>query len=97
VHAHRQSLGRDPGRAALTGAICDRIERIGFSVRPLAIRTARVSQLIANCKQHLVIRSRQRKMCCVILLLRLDFSGAIENINFLQSTAGATAARLLPL
>jgi hypothetical protein len=36
---HRQSLGREPDRAAVTGAINDRSERIGFSVRLLAIRS----------------------------------------------------------
>jgi hypothetical protein len=36
---HRQSLGREPDRAAVTGAMNDRSERIGFSVRLLAIRS----------------------------------------------------------
>jgi hypothetical protein len=35
----RQSLGREPDRAAVTGAINERSERIGFSVRLLAIRS----------------------------------------------------------
>ena len=49
VHTHSQSLGREPGRAEVA-VVYERIERIGFSVRLLAIRTARVPHLGANCK-----------------------------------------------
>jgi hypothetical protein len=38
AHMRRQSLGREPGRAAVVGAIYERSERIDFSVRLLAIR-----------------------------------------------------------
>lgn len=48
---HRQSLGREPDlAAAAVGVVHERIERIGFSVRLLAIRAARVPHLGANCK-----------------------------------------------
>jgi hypothetical protein len=47
---HRQSLGREPGRAAVVVAIYERIDNIGFSSWPLAIRAARVPQLTTNFK-----------------------------------------------
>jgi hypothetical protein len=50
AHTHSQSLGRESGRAAAFGVVYERIERIGFSVRLLAIRAARVPHRRANCK-----------------------------------------------
>jgi len=55
AHAHSQSLSREPGRAAVTGVVYERIERIGFSVRLLAIRAARVPYLGANCKYKMAM------------------------------------------
>jgi len=62
THVHRQSLGREPGRAAVVGAKYERIERIGFSSWPLAIRAARVPQLTANFKRKVVMRKGSRKI-----------------------------------
>jgi hypothetical protein len=50
AHAHNQSLGREPGRAAVVGVVYERIESIGFSVRLLAASAARVPHPGANCK-----------------------------------------------
>jgi hypothetical protein len=54
AQTHNQTLGREPGRAALVGVLYERIESIGFSVRLLAIRPARVPHLRANCKSKMV-------------------------------------------
>ena len=68
THVHRQSLGREPGRAAVVRAIYERIESIGFSSWPLAIKTVRVPQLTANFKRKVVTRRALRKIvisfCC---------------------------------
>jgi len=64
AHTHNQSLSREPGRAALVGVVYDRIERIGFSVRLLAIRAARVPHLEANCKYKVATSPRFRKGVC---------------------------------
>jgi hypothetical protein len=66
THAHSQSLGRDPGRAAAV-VVYERIERIGFSVRLLAIRAARVPHLEANCKYKVAM---QLRFCKARLLVR---------------------------
>jgi hypothetical protein len=66
AHAHSQSLGREPGRAAV-GVVYERIERIGFSVRLLAIRAAHVPHLEANCKYKVATRSH---FCKPRLLVR---------------------------
>jgi hypothetical protein len=50
THARRQSLGRESDRAAAVVAIYERIDNIGFSSWPLAIRAARVPQLTTNFK-----------------------------------------------
>jgi hypothetical protein len=55
-HTHCRSLGRKPGRTAAVGAAYDRIERIGFSVRLLAIGVARVPQPGADCKYEVVTK-----------------------------------------
>ncbi|MGA8612656.1 MAG: hypothetical protein WB760_13215 [Xanthobacteraceae bacterium] len=68
THVHRQSLGREPGRAAVLGAIYERIESIGFSSWPLAIEAVRVPQLTANFKRKVVTNTVLRKIvisfCC---------------------------------
>ena len=61
AHTHSQSLCREPGRAAEVRVVYERIERIGFSVRLLAIRAARVPHLRANCKDKVVTQPRFRK------------------------------------
>jgi hypothetical protein len=61
ANAHDQSLGREPGRAVVA-VVYERIERIGFSVRLLAVRAARVPYLKANCKDKMVTLPRFRKM-----------------------------------
>lgn len=61
ANAHDQSLGREPGRAEVA-VVYERIERIGFSVRLLAVRAARVPHLRANCKYKMVTQPRFRKM-----------------------------------
>jgi hypothetical protein len=67
AHAHNQSLGREPGRAAVVGVVYERIERIGFSVRLLAIRAAYVPHLGANCKYKM---ATQPRFCKARLLVR---------------------------
>jgi hypothetical protein len=67
AHAHNQSLGRETGRAAAVGVVYERIERIGFSVRPLAIRAARVPHLGTKCKYKMAIQPR---FCKPHLLVR---------------------------
>jgi len=62
THVHRHSLGREPGRAAVVGAIYERIENIGFSLWPLAIRAARVPHLSANFKRKVVTDKVLRKI-----------------------------------
>jgi len=62
AHAHSQSLGR-----AAVGVVYERIERIGFSVRLLAIRAARVPHLGANCKYKMATSPR---FCKARLLVR---------------------------
>mgnify|MGYP001296163208 CR=1 FL=1 len=61
AHKYRHSLGRELDRAAVSGAIYERIERIGFSVRPLAIAAAHLPQVTINCKHRVVIGSGLRK------------------------------------
>ena len=62
THVHRHSLGREPGRAAVACAIYERIENIGFSLWPLAIRAARVPQLTENFKRKVVTQTAFRKV-----------------------------------
>lgn len=50
THVHRQSLGREPGRAAVVPGINERIERIGLSWRLFAIRKFRVAYNNENLK-----------------------------------------------
>jgi hypothetical protein len=52
---HNRSLDRESGRAAAVGVVYERIESIGFSVRLLAIRTARVPHLGTNCKYKMAM------------------------------------------
>jgi hypothetical protein len=59
---HRQSLGREPDRAAVISAIYERIESIGFSSWTSAIRAARVPQLTDNFKRKVVIHPVLRKI-----------------------------------
>ena len=66
AHAHDQSLGREPGRA-VAGVVYERIERIGFSVRLLAIRAAHVPHLGTNCKYKV---ATQPRFCKTRLLVR---------------------------
>ena len=62
THVHRQSLGREPDREAVVGAIYERIESIGFSSRPLAIKAVRVPQPTANFKRKVVTFTVLRKI-----------------------------------
>ena len=62
THVHRQSLGREFGRAAVVGAIYERIDSIGFSSWPLAIRAARVPQRTENFKRKVVTLTVLRKI-----------------------------------
>jgi len=54
AHTYFRSPDRVPGRATVISAVIDRIERIGFSIRLLAIKAACVPQPGENCKYKVV-------------------------------------------
>jgi hypothetical protein len=68
THVRRQSLGREPDRAAAVVAKYERIVSIGFSSWPSAIKACRVPQLTANFKRKVVTPTILRKVvicfCC---------------------------------
>jgi hypothetical protein len=82
AHKRRQSLGRELDRRAVVGAIYERIERIGFSVRPLAIRAARVPRVSKNCKCKMAIKLALRKALDVFWQRASVLFSAVQQLNF---------------
>lgn len=81
AHTHSQSLGREPGRAEVA-VVYERIERIGFSVRLLAVRAARVPHLRANCNDKNGDTAAFPQDAFVSSMMSLRFFSAAARNNF---------------
>jgi len=81
THVHRQSLGREPDRAAVVVAIYERIESIGFSLWLSAISAVRLTQQTAKFKRKVVTRTGS---CKIVILFRghgLILFSPVRHIN----------------
>jgi hypothetical protein len=90
THVQRQSHSREPGCVAAVSALYERIESIGFSLWPLAIRAGRVPQLTEDFKRKVVTNAVSRK---ILILFCCQTSNLFSPVRILTRKQGAEPSR----